>query len=224
MATEKQVQANRRNALKSTGPKTQTGKAVANKNAMRHGLLARDVVIKGEDPEAFNAMQEALVLELTPEGAIEEQLVDRIAAALWRLRRLGRVEADIFEFEAISRAHSDAKAQLRELQDKHRSFSDLDFSSAEDKEPKAYKAAAAKVSATEKALSEMIPSLGVAFISDAKASNSLSKLSRYETAIERSLYRALKELEWLQQARIPKEPVLPEAVDITVNKIQVEEN
>ncbi len=70
----------------------------------------------------------------------------------------------------------------------------------------------------------MSPSLGVAFISDAKASNSLSKLSRYETAIERSLYRALKELEWLQQARVPKEPVLSEAVDITVNKNQVEDS
>ena len=120
MATEKQVQANRRNALKSSGPKTQTGKAVASKNAMRHGLLARDVVIKGEDPEAFDAMQEALVLELAPEGAIEEQLVDRIAAALWRLRRLGRVEADIFEFEALSRAHRNSEAQLRELEDEHR--------------------------------------------------------------------------------------------------------
>ena len=87
MATEKQIQANRRNALKSTGPKSLIGKGVASKNATRHGLLARDVVIKGEDPEAFNAMQEALVLELAPEGAIEEQLVDRIAAALWRLRR-----------------------------------------------------------------------------------------------------------------------------------------
>jgi hypothetical protein len=226
MATEKQVQANRRNALKSTGPKTQTGKAVASKNAMRHGLLARDVVIKGEDPEAFNAMQEALVLELTPEGAIEEQLVDRIAAAFWRLRRLGRVEADIFEFEAISRAHSDAKAELRKLEDEHRedSFPRLDQSTAERDEPKAYKAAMAKISATAKALSEMSPSLGAAFISDAKASNSLSKLSRYETAIERSLYRALKELEWLQQARVPKEPVLSEAVDITVDENQVEDN
>ena len=134
------------------------------------------------------------------------------------------MEADIFEFEAISRELSNAKAQLRELEDEHRAFSGLDFSLAENKEPKVYKAAAAKVSATEKALSKIIPSLGVAFISDASGSNSLSKLSRYETAIERSLYRALKELEWLQQARVPKEPVLSEAVDITVNKIQVEDN
>jgi hypothetical protein len=120
MATERQVEANRRNALKSTGPKTPTGKGIASKNATRHGLLASDVVIKGEDPEAFTAMQEALVHELTPEGAIECQLVDRIAGALWRLRRLGRVEADIFEFEALSRAHRNSEAQLRELEDEHR--------------------------------------------------------------------------------------------------------
>jgi hypothetical protein len=79
MTTERQVQANRRNALRSTGPKSLIGKGVASKNATRHGLLARDIVIKGEDPEAFNAMREALVLERTPEGAIEEQLDDRIA-------------------------------------------------------------------------------------------------------------------------------------------------
>jgi hypothetical protein len=76
----------------------------------------------------------------------------------------------------------------------------------------------AKVSATAKALSKISQSLGVAFIGDANTSNSLSKLSRYETAIERSLYRALRELERLQRAQPPEGSVVSAAVDITVNK------
>jgi hypothetical protein len=83
---------------------------------------------------------------------------------------------------------------------------------------RAYKAAVAKVSATEKAYSEISPSLGAAFISDANASNSLSKLSRYETGIERSLYLALRELERIQEARAAGEAVISEAVDITVHE------
>jgi len=118
MATKKQLAANRRNAQKSTGPKTPGGKAVSSKNSIRHGLLARDVILKDEDQRAFEAMQTALVEELRPLGEIERQLVDRIIGALWRLRRLGRVEADIFEFESLSRARRDAQSDLRTLDGK----------------------------------------------------------------------------------------------------------
>ena len=50
MATEKQIQANRNNAKKSTGPRTEQGKAASSQNALKHGLLARDAVLPGEDP------------------------------------------------------------------------------------------------------------------------------------------------------------------------------
>ena len=218
MATDKQLTANRRNAQKSTGPKTPGGKAVSSKNAIRHGLLARDVILKDEDPQAFEAMQTALVEELSPLGEIERQLVDRIVSALWRLRRLGRVEADIFEFESLTCAYKEALAALKDLEDEHRTsiFDGLDASTAETDVPKAHKAAVKRCQTAKNALSHVSANLGAAFISDATSSDALSKLSRYETGIERSLYLALRELERLQAYRSANEGSTTEVAQITV--------
>jgi hypothetical protein len=99
MTSERKTEANRRNALKSTGPKTPEGKAAVRTNAMRHGLLSREVLLSGEDPEALRELGEHLRAELQPVGELENLLVDRIVAAGWRLRRLRRVEAGIFVWE-----------------------------------------------------------------------------------------------------------------------------
>jgi len=99
MAGEKKVEANRRNSLKSTGPRTPEGKAAVRLNATKHGLLSREVLLPGEDEAAFAALGEDLRAELQPAGELEGLLVERIAAAQWRLRRLGRVEAGIFAWE-----------------------------------------------------------------------------------------------------------------------------
>ena len=102
MTSEKQNQANRRNAQKSTGPTTSEGKAAVRHNALRHGLLAEDVLLLGEDRDELRALCERMVAEWQPEGELEEQLVGQIVAALWRLRRLHRVEAGIFNHELTS--------------------------------------------------------------------------------------------------------------------------
>src|SRR5215213_8738251 len=99
MASEKQVKANRQNALKSTGPKTPEGKAAVRLNAVRHGLLSRETLLPGEDEEALRELGERLRDELQPVGELENLLVERIIASYWRLRRLGRVEAGIFAWE-----------------------------------------------------------------------------------------------------------------------------
>jgi hypothetical protein len=96
MTSEKQARANRRNALKSTGPKTPKGKATVRHNALRHGLLSRDVLLPGEDEDALRELGEHLWDELQPVGALESLLVNRvISSSTWRLQRLGRVEAGI---------------------------------------------------------------------------------------------------------------------------------
>ncbi len=77
MTTLKQIEANRRNSRRSTGPKTRTGKAESKMNAMKHGLLAADLVVRGEDPVQFTRVLESLVDELQPQGPLEEQLVER---------------------------------------------------------------------------------------------------------------------------------------------------
>jgi hypothetical protein len=97
MASEAQLAANRRNAEKSTGPRTEEGKAKVARNALRHGLRAEKVVIfdeKSADLEAFVAEQRAAY---QPADAVEDQLVERIALCAWRLRRIYRAEADIME-------------------------------------------------------------------------------------------------------------------------------
>src|SRR5215213_11824433 len=99
MASRKQIQANRQNALKSTGPNTPEGKDTARLNSTKHGLLSQEVLLPGEDEEALKELAERLNAELQPVGEMESLLVERIIDATWRLRRLSRVEAGIFAYE-----------------------------------------------------------------------------------------------------------------------------
>ena len=134
MPSNRKVAANRRNAQKSAGPRTLSGKAIASMNALKHGLSARSPLIPGEDEAEFTAYTAAWVDELKPAGAMQEFLAERIIAIAWRLRRIGRLEAALFEPEG------------------------------------------------------------------GEQGGSLSKLVRYETALEKSFYRNLKELRELQAA------------------------
>jgi hypothetical protein len=173
MTSDKQAQANRRNALKSTGPKSPEGKAAVRHNATKHGLLSQEVLLPEEDAAALEELGERLRAELQPVRELEGMLVDRIIAAYWRLRRLGRVEAGIF------------------IQESYGDVGDSDASM-----------------------------LGLSFIRDGNGANAFSKLSRYETAIERSLYKALHELQRLQAGRNTEGNVPPPAVvDVEVSGV-----
>jgi hypothetical protein len=90
MPTEAQVQANRANAQKSTGPRTPEGKAAVAQNAVTHGLLARAGVIPGEDEHEFQAHREGLLKQLRPGAPLEEVLAERIVDLSWRLKRAVR--------------------------------------------------------------------------------------------------------------------------------------
>src|ERR1700733_11448357 len=96
MTTDAQRAANRRNATKSTGPKTTRGKAMAAQNSLRHGLRARKVISFDESEPDFIAFHAEQREAFQPTDAIEEHLVERIAMCAWRLRRLYRVEAEMF--------------------------------------------------------------------------------------------------------------------------------
>ena len=99
MATEKQIEANRKNAQKSTGPKTPEGKARSRVNAMKHGLLAERVItpedVSDEGFSDFFLMYYELFEQYDPEGRIEEELVERIISLLWRLKRTLKIEQQI---------------------------------------------------------------------------------------------------------------------------------
>lgn len=82
--------ANRRNARKSTGPVTDSGKAAASQNALRHGLTARQIASTDERGADFADFAAALHRDLAPEGEVEEQLAEQVIVAAWRLRRAAR--------------------------------------------------------------------------------------------------------------------------------------
>ena len=89
--------ASRKNGAKSRGPKTPEGKARSARNALKHGLCARQTVVLGdEDLAAFDALEAALMAELAPQGALQAVLARRIVAATWRLERAERIEAELF--------------------------------------------------------------------------------------------------------------------------------
>ena len=96
MISQKQLEANRANALRSTGPKTATDKAVVSRNALKHGLRASQVVLDSESREEFEEFHELLTDHLAPANLLESLLADRITADFWRIRRTGQIESQMF--------------------------------------------------------------------------------------------------------------------------------
>ena len=158
MTSERQAEANRQNAQKSTGPRTAAGKAAVALYGMKHGLLSRECLLKGESETEFVAFGRRLRAKLAPVGELELFLADRLVSTAWRLRRLIAVETLLF--------------------DRERSVDSAFNNYGREK-------------------------MGV--------------LSRYEVTLERSLYKALHELQRLQAARDGQAIPLPEAVDIEVS-------
>jgi hypothetical protein len=166
---ERRISANRRNSQKSTGPKTPEGKAVVSQNARKHGLLSRETFLPDEDGNALDAFSRNLHADLLPVGELENLLVERIVSSAWRLRRVLRVERELFSREALN------------------------------------------VWGANKM------DLGLAFTQEGNGADAFSKLSRYETSIERSLFRALHELQRLQALRAGQQVPPPMAVDMDMN-------
>lgn len=173
--SKKQIEANRKNA-KFGGVKTEQGKAVSKFNAMKHGILSKEILIDGEDEMALVELGKKLRLQLVPEGELELILVDRIVSNVWRLRRLLRVEKSTMEWSRDDTL-----------------YDSLDFGNKTEGQKE------------RKAERDMITSFAIPHI------------LRYETTIERSLIKALHELQRMQAARKGEGFPLPVAVDIEMD-------
>ena len=97
MATQAQIDANRRNAEKSTGPKTEAGKAKSSKNRLSHGFNSQDPILPDEDPAQFDALLEALVDEYHPATFTEQALVEKMALYQWFSLRAIRLQTGAFK-------------------------------------------------------------------------------------------------------------------------------
>jgi hypothetical protein len=100
MTSFRQIEANRRNALSSTGPKTENGKRRSRHNAVRHGLTAETVVVALEDIEDYQAFEAAVIADYDARTAVERELVLRLASLLWRIRRATAIETDLLQIQA----------------------------------------------------------------------------------------------------------------------------
>ncbi len=204
MATRRQIEANRQNAQKSTGPRTRTGKAAAKLNSLKHGLLAEQPVLSDEDGAAFEALRRELTTQFDPVGVIETQLVERIAGLIWRLRRLGRIESGIIDFQRQTIEYNRRDKKASKIKNGYKYGIDkFDMYDA----PENYQKAKAHADVVAESLYEPSPMIGHSFIRDAESVDALGKLQRYERSMERSYYTAIRELERLQRDRREKEIV-----------------
>jgi hypothetical protein len=100
MTSIRQIEANRGNARKSTGPMTEEGKQHSRCNAVRHGLTAETVIGTLEDADDYKAFEAAITADYDAQSAVERELVLRLASLLWRLRRATTLETGLFEIQA----------------------------------------------------------------------------------------------------------------------------
>ena len=100
MTSFRQIEANRRNARKSTGPTSEEGKQRSRCNAVRHGLTAETVIGALEDAEDYKAFEASIIADYDAQSAVERELVLRLASLLWRLRRATTMETGLFDIQA----------------------------------------------------------------------------------------------------------------------------
>jgi len=112
MTSLRQIESNRRNAVKSTGPKTEPGKEQSRRNATRHGLTAETVIEILEDVDDYKGFEANIIADYDARTAVERELVLRLASLLWRIRRATGIEADLLRIQAeILRERAQATQQ-----------------------------------------------------------------------------------------------------------------
>src|SRR5436305_2360419 len=99
MSSQRQIEANRLNAKKSTGPTTPEGRAAVSLNSLKYGLYAETLILPSEDPAAFESLLDRLDAEYQPATLTEETFVSQIAMASWRRARIQRMEVAVYKSE-----------------------------------------------------------------------------------------------------------------------------
>jgi hypothetical protein len=115
MTSIRQIEANRHNAILSTGPSTEEGKRRSRRNAVSHRLCAETVINDLEDIEHYRAFEAAVIEDYDAHTVVERELVLRLASLLWRLRPATAIETELLRIEAeILRDAADTVAPLRD--------------------------------------------------------------------------------------------------------------
>jgi hypothetical protein len=206
MTTTKQAEANRRNAARSTGPRSEEGKTRSALNALQHGMTSETPILPTEDPCECGEFRDRLTRDLAPQGATEERLAEEIVDLSWRLRRAGNLELGVL-------AGGVAALDERFLRDRQRKqeITEGDLHSArfgpspdqivEIVNADAHDILSMRIAEAQDVQRSDQARLASAFVEDAAGPNALAKLSRYETSLFRRRNQALEALSKLQAER-----------------------
>ena len=179
MSTEAQVLANRRNAQKSTGPRTSQGKAAVSQNAVNHGLtVTRHDVITSESRADFDLYREQVLAELAPVSPMESMLAERIVTLSWRLKRAGRIQNQVIDALNADNISNPLTRLTQSL---------------------LFKRSGTPQAGPSTSLPDL--ALGRMAIKDFTNARVLDRLLMYERRIEHSLYKTLLELQRLHLIR-----------------------
>ncbi len=177
MATQKQINANRQNAQKSTGPKTDDGKATVSQNAVKHGLFAQSIVF-GENEADYEAFHDNMLAELVPVGVVESVLAERAVNLAWRLKRAERMQNEVIEDMVGRKVTTNPARRRRE-----------DYYYNQGRRP------------DEPGVNLDELPLGRIATNDFAYCRVIDRMLMYERRIENSLYKILRELERRQPIR-----------------------
>ncbi len=183
MSSEKKILANRRNAQKSTGPRTRAGKAAASKNSIKHGLLAHQTIISSENQADFCKERDRILSDLVPESPMESMLAERVVVLSWRLKRIDHIQNQTIDALSARNTSSPLMKLTKSLL-----FKDSALPQADSSDP-----------ANDLALGRMA-------IKDFSNARVLDRLLMYERRIESSLFKTNFEFQRLQLMRKLQNP------------------
>ena len=178
MATEAQINANRRNSQKSTGPKTAEGKEAVSQNAFKHGLFVNEAVIRDESQEEYDLHRQELLAEIEPVDVMESIVAERLVNLTWRLERAQRMQNQSIEYLGLRQLDSVTGSNIKTL---YRRANEQSWD-----EP-------------DVAGDHLL--LGRLATKDWSYSRVLDRMLLYEQRIENSMYKTMGELKKLQKMR-----------------------
>jgi hypothetical protein len=204
MTSIKQIEANRRNSLRSTGPKTEAGRQASRCNAVRHGLTAETVIGAMEDADDYKAFELAITADYDAQSAVERELVLRLASLLWRLRRSTTIETGLFEIQAD---HLTDFRKTRQISPASHEIVYALFDANSDRQAASHDVTNTTDKSPASTLGQVAPDVELArcFLRLCNLPNyALDRLSRYEAALWRQVAQILFALDNLDR-RKPQE-------------------
>lgn len=198
MSTPKQTAANRRNAQESTGPKSKAGKAKASINGIRHGILAvAEMRLPWESSDDLAELHQGMIEDWHPRGFTERALVESMVGDMFRMRRLQRTELGVEANNALAVASE----RMEEERHKGKRYEWIAWGPPMFTEQPSDQAASEEPGGDVYFHRPTAEDFGQAFVNDIKGPDALARLRRYWTSLQNSFYKAMHELEQLQERR-----------------------